>query len=111
MKQRIHVQRIEDQGILERSASRRGIAAALQGDPEKKVRAALRGQKFRSFAKRCDGCSRVVVQKKNSEIQISFGQFRVDGDGAFVLGARFVGFLQRRVNVSELKVGISKIRL
>src|SRR6266403_214883 len=73
---------------------------------------ALRREQFDSFAQRRYGSGVfLLVEKHHSQVEISFGHFWIDSDGSYVFGACLVRFLERCVDVRELKMRVSKFWL
>ena len=86
------------------------IAGAFLRDAEKNARTASSGKQLDGFAQRCDGGGGFGFRQQNSEIEIGFGHFRIEGDGVLVFGAGFGDSLERGVGVSELEVGPGDVR-
>src|SRR5258708_7749997 len=97
---------------LERFRSAGPISRAVQRNCQKISGPVLCRKQFNRFAKRQYGRGvLLLIQKQHAEIEIRFGHFWVDSDGACVFGPGFVSSLQCRVDVGELKVRVSELRL
>src|SRR3984893_1346829 len=97
--------RIEMQNTFERSRRTSLISRAVLRNSQKGARSALRWKQLHRFAQRVNGSGIfLLVQKKNSQIQISLGHFAVERDGALVFGTRVVAALQRCVCVTQLEM-------
>ena len=107
----LEVERIESESGFVGFGGAGDVAGAFEGVPEQEAGPALRGEEFDGFFERRDSGSGIVVGEEDSEIQISLGHFRVEGDGAFVFGASIGGALKSGVGVGQLEVGPSEIRL
>ncbi len=51
----------------------------------------------------------IFFEEQNAEIQLSRGHFRIQGDGFFVFRAGFIGLMQAREGVGELKMGVGDV--
>src|SRR5712671_1919093 len=96
---------IEMQYSFKRSSRALLISRAVLGDGQERTRPALRGKQINGFGQRSDRRRiLLLVQEKDTQIQMSLGHFRVERDGTLIFGARFIAALQRRVGVAELKM-------
>src|SRR5712664_707070 len=103
---------IQMEQSLEGFRGTRAITRAVLRDCQEIPGTALCRKQLNRFAKRRHSAGILPpVKKQHAEIEVCFGHFRVDSDGARVFGASFVRVLQRRISVSELKVRVSEFGL
>src|SRR6516225_8690486 len=103
---------IEMQESLERLSGASAITRAIKRDREQVARAAFPGEQLDGLAQRRDRRTVFVgFEKQHAQVDVGGGHLRIERGGALVLGLRLLGFFQRRVNVSKLKMPVGKVRL
>jgi len=103
---------IQMQQRLERFRCASSITRAVLRHCQQISGPALCRKQFDRFAeRRYRGGVFLFVEKHHPQIEIGFGHFWIDSDGPPVFGASLVRFLQRGIDVSELKVCVGKAGL
>src|SRR5207249_4893809 len=96
----------------ERLSGAGAVAGAIQRDGEEIARAAFRGKQLDGLAQRRNRRGLVVVfQKQHAQVHVGGGHSRIEPSGALVFGLRLLWLLERRVNISKLKMAVGQVRL
>ena len=103
---------IEIEESRERLSGAGAVAGAIQRDGEEIARAAFRGKQLDGLAQRRNRRGLVVVfQKQHAQVHVGGGHSRIEPSGALVFGLRLLWLLERRVNISKLKMAVGQVRL